>query len=79
MKNSHKEISAKWQKIPMKSIVFSFFMLIFGTCGIFAQTTDWEKYDLKGRVKSVEATTPVYFGGCEQSMKYAQYTCVFRI
>lgn len=56
-----KKIPTKRQKTAMKSIVFSFFMLIFGTCGIFAQTTDWEKYDLKGRVKSVKTSYKYHF------------------
>ncbi|MDO4881409.1 MAG: hypothetical protein Q3983_09030 [Capnocytophaga sp.] len=40
-----------------------------------AQQTDWEKYDLKGKVKKVIANTSTYTGPCATTMKYAVYTC----
>lgn len=59
---NHKEIDAKWQKIITKSIIFSFLILIFGGGKIFAQKTDLEKYDLKGKVKSVKVKTKYTYG-----------------
>ena len=43
-----------------------FLLLIFLTFvfNLQAQQTDWEKYDLKGKVKQVKATTTSYSGGC---------------
>ena len=55
-----------------------FLLLIFLTFvfNLQAQQTDWEKYDLKGKVKQVKATTASYSGGCEHSKKYIGWTCI---
>ena len=55
-----------------------FLLLIFLTFvfSLQAQQTDWEKYDLKGKVKQVKATTTHYSGGCERTLKYAQWICI---
>ena len=34
------------------------------------------KYDLKGKVKQVKATTASYSGGCEVYKDYVQWTCI---
>ena len=55
-----------------------FLLLIFLTFvfNLQAQQTDWEKYDLKGKVKQVKATTDFYSGGCERTLKYTQWICI---
>jgi len=55
-----------------------FLLLIFLTFvfSLQAQQTDWEKYDLKGKVKQVKATTTHYSGGCERTLKYTQWICI---
>ena len=55
-----------------------FLLLIFLTFvfNLQAQQTDWEKYDLKGKVKQVKATTTSYSGGCEKAKKYVEWTCI---
>ena len=55
-----------------------FLLLIFLTFvfSLQAQQTDWEKYDLKGKVKQVKATTTSYSGGCEKAKKYVEWTCI---
>ena len=59
----------------MKKIFLSFIVLTF-TLSLQAQQTDWEKYDLKGKIKQVKATTASYSGGCEHTKKYVQWTCI---
>jgi len=59
----------------MKKIFLSFIVLTF-TLSLQAQQTDWEKYDLKGKVKQVKATTASYSGGCEVYKDYVQWTCI---
>ena len=46
----------------MKNIFLPLIVLIF-VFSLQAQQTDWEKYDLKGKVKQVKATTASYSGG----------------
>ena len=55
-----------------------FLLLIFLTFvfNLQAQQTDWKKYDLKGKVKQVKATTTHYSGGCERTLKYTQWICI---
>ena len=55
-----------------------FLRLIFLTFvfSLQAQQTDWEKYDLKGKVKQVKATTASYSGRCERTIKYIQWICI---
>ena len=55
-----------------------FLLLIFLTFvfNLQAQQTDWEKYDLKGKVKQVKATTASYSGRCERTLKYIQWICI---
>ena len=50
----------------MKKIFLPFIVLTF-VFSLQAQQTDWEKYDLKGKVKQVKATTASYSGGCEHT------------
>ena len=59
----------------MKNIFLPFIVLTF-VFSLQAQQTDWEKYDLKGKVKQVKATTAFYSGGCEQTLKYTQWICI---
>ena len=59
----------------MKNIFLPFIALTF-VFSLQAQQTDWEKYDLKGEVKQVKATTASYSGGCEHTKKYVQWTCI---
>lgn len=51
-----------------------FLLLIFLTFvfSLQAQQTDWEKYDLKGKVKQVKATTTHYSGGCAACIDYVE-------
>ena len=55
-----------------------FLLLIFLTFvfNLQAQQTDWEKYDLKGKVKQVKATTASYSGKCAACINYVQWTCI---
>ena len=55
-----------------------FLLLIFLTFvfNLQAQQTDWEKYDLKGKVKQVKATTASYSGKCAACIDYVQWTCI---
>ena len=55
-----------------------FLLLIFLTFvfNLQAQQTDWKKYDLKGKVKQVKATTASYSGRCERTLKYIQWICI---
>ena len=50
-------------KNTMKNILLPFIALTF-VFSLQAQQTDWEKYDLKGKVKQVKATTASYSGKC---------------
>ena len=59
----------------MKNIFLPLIVLTF-VFSLQAQQTDWEKYDLKGKVKQVKATTDFYSGGCEHTKKYVQWTCI---
>ena len=59
----------------MKNIFLPFIVLTF-VFSLQAQQTDWEKYDLKGKVKQVKATTAFYSGGCERTLKYTQWICI---
>ena len=59
----------------MKNIVLPLIVLTF-VFTLQAQQTDWEKYDLKGKVKQVKATTTSYSGGCEKAKKYVEWTCI---
>ena len=59
----------------MKNIFLPFIVLTF-VFSLQAQQTDWERYDLKGKVKQVKATTASYSGGCEHTKKYVQWTCI---
>ena len=59
----------------MKNIFLPLIVLIF-VFSLQAQQTDWEKYDLKGKVKQVKATTTSYSGGCEKAKKYVEWTCI---
>ena len=59
----------------MKNIFLPFIVLTF-VFSLQAQQTDWEKYDLKGKVKQVKATTASYSGGCEVYKDYVQWTCI---
>ena len=59
----------------MKNIFLPFIALTF-VFSLQAQQTDWEKYDLKGKVKQVKATTDFYSGGCERTLKYTQWICI---
>ena len=59
----------------MKNIFLSFIFLTF-VFSLQAQQTDWEKYDLKRKIKQVKATTASYSGGCEHTKKYVQWTCI---
>ena len=59
----------------MKNIFLPLIVLTF-VFSLQAQQTDWEKYDLKGKVKQVKATTASYSGGCEHTKKYVQWTCI---
>ena len=59
----------------MKKIFLSFMVLSF-VYSLQAQQTDWEKYDLRGKVKQVKATTASYSGGCEVYKDYDQWTCI---
>ena len=59
----------------MKNIFLSLIVLTF-VFSLQAQQTDWEKYDLKGKVKQVKATTTSYSGGCEKAKKYVEWTCI---
>ena len=59
----------------MKKIFLPFIVLTF-VFSLQAQQTDWEKYDLKGKVKQVKATTDFYSGGCERTLKYTQWICI---
>ena len=59
----------------MKNIFLPFIVLTF-VFSLQAQQTDWEKYDLKGKVKQVKATTTHYSGGCERTLKYTQWICI---
>ena len=59
----------------MKKIFLPFIVLTF-VFSLQAQQTDWEKYDLKGKVKQVKATTAFYSGGCERTLKYTQWICI---
>ena len=59
----------------MKNIFLPFIALTF-VFSLQAQQTDWEKYDLKGKIKQVKATTVSYSGGCEHTKKYVQWTCI---
>ena len=62
-------------KNPMKNIFLPLIVLTF-VFSLQAQQTDWEKYDLKGKVKQVKATTDFYSGGCERTLKYTQWICI---
>lgn len=55
-----------------------FLLLIFLTFvfNLQAQQTDWEKYDLKGKVKQVKATTTHYSGRCAACIDYVEWTCI---
>ena len=55
-----------------------FLLLIFLTFvfSLRAQQTDWEKYDLKGKVKQVKATTTHYSGRCAACIDYVEWTCI---
>ena len=59
----------------MKKLFLLLTSLIF-TFSLQAQQTDWKKYDLKGKVKQVKATTAFYSGGCERTLKYIQWICI---
>ena len=59
----------------MKNILLPFIVLTF-VFSLQAQQTDWERYDLKGKIKQVKATTASYSGGCEHAKKYVQWTCI---
>ena len=59
----------------MKNIFLSLIVLTF-VFSLQAQQTDWEKYDLKGKVKQVKATTTSYSGGCEKAKKYVEWICI---
>jgi len=59
----------------MKKLFLLLISLIF-TFSLQAQQTDWEKYDLKGKVKQVKATTASYSGRCERTLKYIQWICI---
>ena len=54
-------------------LIYFSFILSFS---LYAQQTDWEKYELKGKVKKVEANTGFYKGRCAQTIKYSVYTCI---
>ncbi len=62
-------------KNPMKNTFLPLIVLTF-VFSLQAQQTDWEKYDLKGKVKQVKATTDFYSGGCERTLKYTQWICI---
>ena len=51
----------------MKNIFLPFIVLTF-VFSLQAQQTDWEKYELKGKVKKVEANTGFYKGRCAQTI-----------
>ncbi|WP_372474442.1 hypothetical protein AB4865_03930 [Capnocytophaga sp. ARDL2] len=53
----------------MKSKIIVAGLFVWISQLVVAQT-DWERYDLKGKVQSVTATTIEYSGGCEMTMKY---------
>lgn len=59
----------------MKNIFLPFIVLTF-VFSLQAQQTDWEKYDLKGKIKQVKATTASYSGGCEKAKKYVEWTYI---
>ena len=59
----------------MKNIFLPFIFLTF-VFSLQAQQTDWEKYDLKGKVKQVKATTTFYSGECAACIDYVQWTCI---
>ena len=59
----------------MKKLFLLLISLIF-TFSLQAQQTDWKKYDLKGKVKQVKATTASYSGRCERTLKYIQWICI---
>ena len=59
----------------MKNIFLPLIVLTF-VFTLQAQQTDWEKYDLKGKVKQVKATTTSYSGGCEKAKKYVEWMCI---
>ena len=59
----------------MKKIFLPFIVLTF-VFSLQAQQTDWEKYDLKGKVKQVKATTASYSGKCAACIDYVQWTCI---
>ena len=59
----------------MKNIFLSLIVLTF-VFSLQAQQTDWEKYNLKGKVKQLKATTAFYSGGCEHTLKYTQWICI---
>ena len=59
----------------MKNIFLSFIFLTF-VFSLQAQQTDWERYDLKGKVKQVKATTTFYSGECAACIDYVQWTCI---
>ena len=62
-------------KNPMKNIFLPLIVLTF-VFSLQAQQTDWEKYDLKGKVKQVKATTASYSGKCAACIDYVQWTCI---
>ena len=62
-------------KNPMKNIFLPLIVLTF-VFSLQAQQTDWEKYDLKGKVKQVKATTASYSGKCAACINYVQWTCI---
>nr|WP_314995267.1 hypothetical protein [uncultured Capnocytophaga sp.] len=59
----------------MKNILLPFIFLTF-VFSLQAQQTDWERYDLKGKVKQVKATTTFYSGECAARIDYVQWTCI---
>ena len=59
----------------MKNILLPFIFLTF-LFSLQAQQTDWERYDLTGKVKQVKATTTFYSGECAARIDYVQWTCI---
>lgn len=60
---------------PKKYNLLFYFSFIL-SFSLYAQPSDWEKYELKGKVKKVEANTGFYKGRCAQTIKYSVYTCI---
>ena len=69
MKNFFKILNPK----KYNFLIYFSFILSFS---LYAQPSDWEKYELKGKVKKVEANTGFYKGRCAQTIKYSVYTCI---